>query len=316
MKQNLIFISDIHLGAGATNNFYHTYTLHRLFDYAAENANELIIVGDFLELLQSDFYKIYSEHHNIFQHLFRLAKKIEVKYVFGNHDSIVGMDYDPQKKRLFLGSDIEILPQYDNLELKIFATHGHQFSLLNNRNDCLGFSEKPVGDRTVHVANWTEKNIHPKLNNFIKKIYLNFKKWQRQISRRKPNFAGLVNPTHPDYIELGGDFSEYSRGAHNVLQNDHYSLTIFGHTHFAEIKKFEEGIYANCGSFVNNYFADQPPTFLEVNEDFVRLVDATTFELIENIARPKKISQKKEKRGVLAKTHFSISKKRTSNSIF
>lgn len=315
MKSNLIFISDIHLGADATNDFHHTHALHQLFDYAAENADELIIVGDFLELSQSDFYAIYSKHHNLFQHLFELAEKIPVKYIFGNHDAIVGMDYDPQKTGHFLGSAIEVLPEYENLKLKIFAAHGHQFSHLNRHDNCLDFAEKPsVGDGITRLAGWAERNIHPKLDNWIEKLHLNFKKWRRGIARKKPNFANLVTPAHPDYVELGGDFSEYDRGARDILRSDRYSLAIFGHTHLAGVREFEEGIYANCGSFVDNNFNDHPPTFLEVNADFVRLVDATTFELIENVARDKNIS--KSKRGVEAKSNFAIPKKRKTNCIF
>ncbi|MFA6458734.1 MAG: UDP-2,3-diacylglucosamine diphosphatase [Patescibacteria group bacterium] len=283
--KNVIFISDLHLGVGRTNDFHASYYLHRLLDYAEQNANELVILGDFLELLQSDFLAIYSEYHLIFEHLFRLAKKIPVKYVVGNHDIAVAADCDPHGDSHFLGSQVEVLPEYSNLPLKIFALHGHQFSLANRRDDNFDPSEISLGDRITRLAGWLEEKLNPKIDNFCEQIYLVYKKFLRRISQDPKNFADLVTPANPNYQALGGDFSEYERGARELLTDERYSLVVFGHTHLQKIETLGDKIYANCGSWVGDDQIEFPPVFLDVDAHSVRLINAKTLQILKNVSR-------------------------------
>ncbi len=276
--RNIIFISDLHLGVGRANDFHAGYHLHRLLDYAVDNADELVILGDFLELLQCDFLEIYAEHRLIFEHLFELARKIPVKYVLGNHDAAIAIECDPRGCSNFFGSKIEVIPEYENEKLKLFAIHGHQYSLENCHKNLLDPNEMPTGDRITQIVGWLEKNVNHSSDTFLEKIYLGYKKIARRISGDTQKLAELVNPSHPDYRKLGGNFSEYERGAEDILASECYSLAVFGHTHVAGVREFENGIYANCGSWVGEDPICTPPTFLEVNEKFVRLVDAQTLE--------------------------------------
>jgi len=291
MHKNIIFISDLHLGSGEANDFHHAYHLHKLLEYAEENADELVILGDFLELLQCNFYEIYAQHHLIFTHLFELAKKIPVKFVVGNHDAITAADFDFEKKSYFLGSNIEIMLEYENLPLKIFAAHGHQYSLMNSHQNRLDFSEVSAGDRIARAVGWMEKNIHPKIDNLLEAVYIRLKKLHRKISGKTKKFAEIVTPAHPDYKSLGGDFSEYIRAAKNILNSPRYSLCIFGHTHMPRVEGFENGIYANSGSWVG----ERTPIFLEANENFLRSIDVKTFEILENHSRQRQKVQQSER---------------------
>lgn len=289
-KQNILFISDLHLGAGRANDFHATYQLHRLLDYAAENADELVIVGDLLELLQSDFMEIYIQNHALFIHLFELARKIPVTYMIGNHDALMVLDYNPGGRSRFLGSEVLVTPEYENRELKILATHGHQYDPLNCSDDILNFSTRNgvVGDRVVSAFGWLERNVHREIDRVAERIYRNSKIWLRKISHRtKKQYAQLVPPTHPAYRQLGGDYSEYERGALDILRSERYTLAIFGHTHIAQLQRFTQkknnvdGLYANAGSWVGNDSEKDPPIFIDVDANFVRLIDAETFEELD-----------------------------------
>ncbi|MFH0776870.1 MAG: UDP-2,3-diacylglucosamine diphosphatase [Patescibacteria group bacterium] len=283
--KNIIFISDLHLGAGAANDFHESYHLHRLLDYAAENASELVILGDLLELLQSEFLEIYAEHHSIFEHFFALAEKIPVKYILGNHDAAAAIDVNPRGKSAFLGSKIQVLPEYENLPLKIFAAHGHQFSLANRHDNILDFAEVSVGDRVTKFVGWMERNIHPKIDNWMESLYFKYRKLMHRFSRNAKNFAYLVTPANPLYRALGGDFAEYETAARNVLASERYSVCVFGHTHIPQIKALEDKIYANSGSWVGENQITEPPIFLDIDANFVRMIDARTFEVIGSVSR-------------------------------
>jgi len=291
-KQNIIFISDLHLGSGKSNDFHATFQLHRLFNYAAKNATELVIVGDFLELLQSELTEVYIQHHPIFVHLFALAREISVRYVIGNHDALTAIDFRPDGKSWFLGSPILITPEYENRELKIFSAHGHQYSLFNQCDDILDISEgSSPGDRIARVIGWLEQHLHHKVDNVLEKVYLDYKFLLRKILRETKNQAKLVTPAHPLYEKFGGDYSEYECGALSVLRSDRHSLVIFGHTHQALLKTFKKehdgvnGIYANAGSWVGEDFLKNPPVFVEVNAEIVKLINAETFEVFASAKR-------------------------------
>ena len=287
-KQNVIFISDLHLGSGKANDFHKTYQLHKLLDYAEKYASELVIVGDFLELLQCEFEEIYIQHHEIFKHLFTLAKKIPVKYVIGNHDALVAIDYSPEGGGKFLGSEIEVLPAYENADLKLIALHGHQYSLLNSKEDILNVTEASnPGDKVARMVGWLEENVNGKIDNVLEKAYLDYKKLLHKISGETRNYAKMVNPSHPDYQKLGGDYLEYEEGACDILKSEKYEIAIFGHTHLPGVKHICGGIYANSGSWVGDDAIENPPTFLEVNEFGVKLIDAETYELLDS-ANPRK----------------------------
>jgi UDP-2,3-diacylglucosamine pyrophosphatase LpxH len=301
-KQNIIFISDLHLGSGAANDFHKTYQLYKLFDYAEENATELVILGDFMELLQCDFMEIYIQHHPIFTRLFALARKIPVKYIIGNHDSLVAIEYSPDGKSRFLGSEIEILPEYENLDLKVLAAHGHQYSLMNSRDDILDAKEESnSGDKVARIVGWLEKFVSGKIDNVLERLYLDYKKLLRKVSGETINFAKLVTPANPDYLKLGGNYLEYEAGAADLLCSERYDLVIFGHTHIPGIAYLKDGIYVNSGSWVGDDFLNNPPLFVELNEVSVKLVDAETYAIFEsaNLRKAKPLSlpriQKKQK---------------------
>lgn len=288
----VLFISDLHLGAGPANDFHQTYQLHRFLDYAREEASELVILGDFLELLQCELTEIYVQHHQLLMHLFDLSRQIPVKYVIGNHDALVAIDYRSDAPSYFLGSPILVTPEYENRTLKIFAAHGHQHSLLSHRDDILDLSEGSTpGDRIAHAAGWLERHVHPKLDDFLVKTYLDYKILLRKIHLQTKSYAELVTPAHSDYERLGGDYGEYEKGALDVLRSDRYSLCLFGHTHRQQIQRFTrdqdgaDGLYANTGSWVENDAVKYPPTFAEVSVDRVRLVDAETYEVLDSAER-------------------------------
>lgn len=314
----LIFVSDLHLGAGKANDFHKTYQLHKLLDYACEEATELILLGDFLELLQNNFFEIYEQHHPLFVHLFAAARKIPVTYVVGNHDALSAIDFSAAGKSHFLGSEIRVTPEYTHLPLRLFAAHGHAYDLLNAHDDPLDVREEvPVGTHIARTVGWFEKNVNRKIDNSLEKIYFDYKVLLRQLSRKSKNYAELVTPAHPDYRRLGGNYSEYERGALDVLRSPRYDLCLFGHTHQQLIKRFDrfrdgaDGMYVNTGSWVGDGTQKLPPVFVEVTRDDVRMIDAETFEVLnlEN-RRVRKMTEFGEiAPGALNKKHSRVLKR-------
>jgi len=281
MKKPVIFISDLHLGAGEANDFHFTFELHRLLDYAAEHASGLVLNGDILELLQSELTEVYLQHHELFMHLFDVARKIPVTYVIGNHDALVAMDYRPEAPSYFLGSPILVTPEYTNEALGVIALHGHQFDAWNSKEDILDISEGSTpGDRIATVLGHLERHVHPKLDNVLDKLYMNYKKTLRAISHDTLNYANLVTPAHPDFAKLGGTFEEYDAGVRDMLRSKKWDVCVIGHTHRQEIRRYPEGIMANTGSWVGDDRHLSPPTFVEASADIVRLIDADTFEVL------------------------------------
>ncbi|MFW6121786.1 MAG: hypothetical protein ACOC80_12955, partial [Petrotogales bacterium] len=122
---------------------------------AEDNYDEMIIVGDGLELLDvvglelSDLDNYFSnianfdeaiideieQHHKeVFEAFRHFSKKCKIKYIIGNHDSYLLFN-DKLRKGLIekLGGKekVEILPYYFDNEMKIFCVHGNQYDIIN-----------------------------------------------------------------------------------------------------------------------------------------------------------------------------------------
>jgi len=84
-----IFISDLHLGDGSrTDDFHRDKELLEFLEFVGSQAQELIILGDFLELWQADLDRALFRHSEIINKLLSLRNKVKITYVIGNHDYI------------------------------------------------------------------------------------------------------------------------------------------------------------------------------------------------------------------------------------
>ena len=119
-----IFISDLHLGDGSrTDDFHRDKELLEFLQFVEAEAQELIILGDFLELWQADLDKVLFVHSEVINRLLSLKNKIKITYCIGNHD------YIPFAK--FLDLDMGLSLEYRDAENRIVAEHGYKYDIFN-----------------------------------------------------------------------------------------------------------------------------------------------------------------------------------------
>ncbi|MFO7880979.1 MAG: hypothetical protein R6U52_00385 [Kosmotogaceae bacterium] len=152
-----LYLSDLHIGNGTTRDaFNFDKELANLLNAAAEdNYDEMIIVGDGLELLNvvdmklSDIDSYFSEidsfgetvideieqqHKEVFEAFRHFSKKSKIKYIIGNHDSYLLFNKKLRDRLVEkLGGEevVEILPYYFDSDMKIFCVHGNQYDIIN-----------------------------------------------------------------------------------------------------------------------------------------------------------------------------------------
>ena len=273
-------ISDTHLGAGNSNDFYRTFELHQFLQRAEKQASELVLLGDIFELLQSELTEIYIQHHEIIQHIFRLAEKIPVTFVLGNHDAFLAVDWKEKNTGYLLGSRIVVTPTYQNPALSMTAIHGHQYDAVNRREDMLDLAGGSTpGDRISRAVGWLEEHVHKKSDSFLEKLYLDYKLMLKKIGDDTASASTLVTPAHPLYEKLGGTYSEYEAGAADLLKGS-VSLVAMGHTHQQGITPLEGGLYVNTGSWVGSNDTTHPPTFASISKNEAALYDAVSGQVL------------------------------------
>ena len=117
-----IFISDLHLGDGSrTDDFHRDKEFLKFLDFVQSEAEELIILGDFLELWQADLDRVLFRHSKIINKLLALKDKIKVTYVIGNHDYIPFVRFAQAYTSMCL--------EYRDPQSGIMAEHGHRYDI-------------------------------------------------------------------------------------------------------------------------------------------------------------------------------------------
>ena len=262
-----IFISDLHLGDGSrTDDFHRDKPFLKFLEFVESQAEELIILGDFLELWQTDLDRVLFRHSEVINKLLSLRNKLKITYVIGNHD------YIPFVK--FINSDVSICLEYHDNKNGIVAEHGHRYDIFNRYKNPIKSIKWPLGKQfTLFVAD-LERLIHPNFDTWSKKIIENLDDFLQEaiLIRNK------VTPTTKEYLRKGGHFGEFEEAVKNQI-NKGAKIVIFGHTHKSQLQIIESGIYANCGSWVD----DVEPTYIAYYKDRIELKEALTHKVIERL---------------------------------
>lgn len=227
-------ISDLHLADGTRrDDFKKNRTKFKNFlRMVKKQKAQLIIAGDFLELLQTNPIDIARTYSDILNDLISLRAKI----IIGNHDY-----YLRHFRKLKFLYDSYQIP-----ETKIFIQHGHQFDRFNDPERLIY-----IGNLAAMSAGFME-DIHPDLDetamSFIEALH----------QKLKSAFAPINTPgtNRRQYLAHGGDFSEYLKGAKKLLKK--YDYVILGHTH--KPGTAFKGRYLNSGSWTSS-----KPTYVEVS---------------------------------------------------
>jgi len=262
-----VFISDLHLGDGSrTDDFGRDNEFLEFLEFIESQAQELIILGDFLELWQADLDRVLFRHSEVINRILSLRNKVKITYVIGNHD------YIPFVR--FVDSIAGICLEYRNIESGIVAEHGHKYDIFNRYKNPLKSIRWPAGKYFTEVVAGLERWIHPDIDT-----------WTRKTIERMDGFLreaifirNRIPPTSKEYIKRGGHFAEFEEAVKNHLEKD-AKIVIFGHTHKCQLKSLDNGVYANCGTWVDG----EIPTYIAYRENKIELREALTHKVIEGL---------------------------------
>jgi len=169
-----LYLSDLHIGDGTLKDDFKfdSDLIELILSSKDKGFGEIVIVGDGLELLISEFIRsrrmlpfdrllkeidvsivdaIESKHQEVFRAFREFAESGRVKYVVGNHDSLLLFSERLRHKlKELLGDEekVEILPYYLDKEFKTLAIHGNQYDIVNRffRDRKNGNLMQPFGD--------------------------------------------------------------------------------------------------------------------------------------------------------------------------
>ena len=250
-----IFISDLHLGDGSkTDDFHRDKELIRFLEYVHDTNADLCLLGDVFELWQADLDNILWHNHKII----KVLHECKVLHIYGNHD---WLPYSRLEEEGLYGPII-------------WAEHGHQYDQFNRYNNPLFALKWPIGKYITLAIAELERWFHKDVDVWAEKMKDKFGKFLWEA-------ANLNNKGKPDYYTNGmlrfetGDILE-QRAQHILKYNDNVQIVIFGHSHQADLIRFKDGIYANCGSWTDQH----TPTYVSVEDRVVELRNGITHDLL------------------------------------
>ncbi|MCL2688785.1 MAG: UDP-2,3-diacylglucosamine diphosphatase [Chitinispirillia bacterium] len=225
-RDTVYFISDAHFGIGTKSPDYRVELFKDLTAQMCERATDLFIVGDLFDFWIEYRFAIRPDYFPILHELRRLVEAgVKVHYLAGNHDFAFGP---------FLKKTIGISIYNDTLQLELQG-------------------------RKVHLCHGDGILRHD-VSYRISKIFLRNKLLQKLYKIIHPDigvaFGIYCSKSHRKYSELRRTpeiIEKYRRAARKRMKQKACDLVVFGHTHYGEIHKFDEGEYCNTGAWMNHY---------------------------------------------------------------
>ena len=273
-----IFISDLHLGDGSrTDDFHRDKEFLGFLEFVDTEAEELIILGDFLELWQADLDRVLFVHNKVINKLLSLRKKIKITYVIGNHDYIPFVKFTPLDNKHLTGFrdlDLGISLEYRDAESGIVAEHGHRYDIFNRYKNPLKSIKWPAGKHFTLLVAGLERLIHPDVDKWTKKTMENLDGFLQEAMF----IRNKINPSTKEYVRCGGHFGEFQEAVKNHIK-EKAKIVIFGHTHKPQLDILGQGIYANCGAWVDGTL----PTYVAYHKDKIELKEALSHKTIKHL---------------------------------
>ena len=87
-----------------------------------------------------------------------------------------------------------------------------------------------------------------------------------------------ITPSSKEYLSRGGHFGEFEKAVRGHMRKG-AKIVVFGHTHKAQLDVMGDGIYANCGSWVDGI----DPTYIAYSGGKVVLREALTHKSIKSL---------------------------------
>jgi UDP-2,3-diacylglucosamine pyrophosphatase LpxH len=249
----VLFIGDLHLSVETPADIIEDLEL--FFDYAEDNASEVVLLGDIVELLQGDVFKTYLFHKPLFDRVMQLSQELKVTYVVGNHDCFLETLCHEGQAGKFFGSNIHFTREYTNSKLNIFASHGHEsddFSVLEKKK-----VKKPT------QCNGTEiQKLIKQLDRNGLSLHQNQLKDVAVYAAQSLHYAEYVKQAKYD------SSSQLLESAKGLIHDHDYSYVVFGHSHKSILKALKHGIYLNPGSWKS----EKKRHFVEIDNEGGALV--------------------------------------------
>jgi UDP-2,3-diacylglucosamine pyrophosphatase LpxH len=209
VKVDALFISDVHLGSKKCKakqliKFLDKYEFKKLY-----------LVGDII-----DFWKFHSkfhwpsEHSKLIRKVLKLAeKKVEVKYIIGNHDD---------QLKDFIGLNFSGIEICDKAEYDLVYDGGDRIKYLVIHGD-------------IFDHPWMKSWFIEWLGPYFQEIFLNISNTVYMFFRKHG-------------VKFKEKLTDYEDKAVSYAHNRGYDAVITGHTHIPKIV----GPYLNCGDWTGN----------------------------------------------------------------
>lgn len=250
----VLFLSDLHLSTETPAELIED--LHLFFDYAEDNASELVFLGDMVEMLHGNPFQTYLLHKPVFDRLMSLSQELKITYVVGNHDCFLeAFCHEGQAGKLF-GANIAFTREYTNAKLNIYAAHGHEgdnFSLIDQKK-----LKKPAHSNGADI-----KKLISKLDRNGLSLHQNQLKDLSTYAEQSLQFAQYVKQSKYD------SSAQLLEAAKAMIHDQNYSYVVFGHSHKAALKPLKHGIYFNTGSWKS----EKKHHFVEIDNEGGALVN-------------------------------------------
>ncbi len=226
MKKDTVYlISDAHFGIDLQGCEAREALFFKWLQEISPEISELIIVGDLFDFwieyksaIRPDYFPVLHALKNV------VEQGIKVHYLAGNHDFALGA---------FLEEKLGIIIHHGTFDAEIQGKKVHIF-----HGD--GLIKRDIGYRIL------KKVLR---NPFNQKLY---KLLHPDLGVA---LGTLVSGSSRKYLRPVLDESiikEYRQNALSLLKKGS-DIVVFGHTHKADLCRFDSGIYCNTGSWLINY---------------------------------------------------------------
>ncbi|MBD3418727.1 MAG: hypothetical protein GF398_01290 [Chitinivibrionales bacterium] len=224
-QKDIYFVSDAHLGIDLPGYNQREKHLLSFLRSLRDKAQQLFIVGDLFDFWIEYRYAIRPDYFHALHELQLLREGgVEIHYMAGNHDFAIGS---------FLHSALGIHLHHDHLDTTL---HGKRVHIYHGD----GLLRDDVAYRVLRTV-------------------LRIPGFQRIYKWLHPNigipFASVFSGSSRRFLShrmKAQRLAEYREHAKAFIDKG-ADIVIFGHTHHAEIVKWDDKIYLNTGEWLRRY---------------------------------------------------------------
>lgn len=224
MNKRYLFISDQHLGLQTKEiEDKKERLLVKFLEYAEDNCDELFLVGDLFDywfeykrVYQKGFYRTLTALKDVAE------KGIKIHYFIGNHDFL---------HRDFFTKEFGAVMYEGSLDVLL---NGKRFYIAHGD----GLVKNDIGYKILKVV---------LRNKFIQKMYSLLHPDIGIAIASKTSKTSREYTKKKDYGEIDGMLD-----VAKIKIDEGFDYVIFGHSHEKAFTKYNDGVYINLGSWIDN----------------------------------------------------------------